>query len=108
MKKIFNYICAAVLGLSAVSCSDFIEVPPTGVISDEIAMSNPEKMTTAAYAMLGDCWYNYPFNLWPYGDVASDDALKGGSGTTDTGYHPMEIWSFTQSLRLITIIFLFN
>lgn len=97
MKKIYNYILAAVLGLSAVSCSDFIEVPPTGVISDEIAMSNPEKMTTAAYAMLGDCWYNYPFNLWPYGDVASDDALKGGSGTTDTGYHPMEIWSALNS-----------
>ncbi len=85
------------MGLAAVSCSDFIEVPPTGVISDEIAMSEPEKMTTAAYAMLGDCWYNYPFNLWPYGDVASDDALKGGSGTTDTGYHPMEIWSALNS-----------
>ena len=50
-------------------------------------------MTTAAYAMLGDTWYDCPVNLWPYGDVASDDALKGGSGTTDTGYHPMEIWS---------------
>ena len=85
------------MGLAAVSCSDFIEVPPTGVISDEIAMSEPEKMTTAAYAMLGDCWYIYPFNLWPYGDVASDDALKGGSGTTDTGYHPMEIWSALNS-----------
>lgn len=43
--------------------------------------------------MLGNCWYSYPFNLWPYGDVSSDDCLKGGSGTTDTGYHPMEIWS---------------
>ena len=50
-------------------------------------------MVTAAYAMLGNCWYTYPFNLWPYGDVSSDDCLKGGSGTTDTGYHPMEIWS---------------
>ena len=47
--------------------------------------------------MLGDCWYSYPFNLWPYGDVASDDCLKGGSGTTDTGYHPMEIWSTLTS-----------
>lgn len=97
MKNIRNYIFAATLGLTAASCSDFLEVPPTGVISDEIAMSEPEKMTTAAYAMLGDCWYNYPFNLWPYGDVASDDALKGGSGTTDTGYHPMEIWSALNS-----------
>lgn len=43
--------------------------------------------------MLGDCWYSYPFNLFPYGDITSDDCLKGGSGTTDTGYHPLEIWS---------------
>ena len=82
---------------SATSCDNFIEVEPEGVIDEQLAMENPEKMTTAAYAMLGDCWYSYPFNLWPYGDVASDDALKGGSGTTDTGYHPMEIWSTMTS-----------
>jgi hypothetical protein len=50
-------------------------------------------MVTSAYAMLGDCWYNYPFNLWPYGDLTSDDCLKGGSGTTDTDYHALEVWS---------------
>ena len=60
-------------------------------------MENPDKMVTAAYSMLGDCWYTYPFNLWPYGDVASDDCLKGGSRSTDTGYHPMEIWSTLTS-----------
>ena len=76
-----------------ISCDDFIEVAPSGVLNDEIAYSSPEEMVTAAYAMLGNCWYTYPFNLWPYGDVSSDDCLKGGSGTTDTGYHPMEIWS---------------
>lgn len=37
------------------------------------------------------------FNLWPYGDLGSDDCLKGGGGTTDTGYHPMEIWSTLTS-----------
>ena len=83
--------------LSATSCNDFIEVEPEGVINEELAMENPEKMVTSAYAMLGDCWFSYPFNLWPYGDVASDDCLKGGSGTTDTGYHPMEIWSTLTS-----------
>ena len=83
--------------LSATSCNDFIEVEPEGVINEELAMENPEKMVTSAYAMLGDWWYSYPFNLWPYGDVASDDCLKGGSGTTDTGYHPMEIWSTLTS-----------
>jgi len=88
---------AVVLGLGLGSCDNFIEVSPKGVIDEEIAYSSPEEMVTAAYAMLGDCWYNYPFNLWPYGDVSSDDCLKGGSGTTDTGYHPMEIWSTLTS-----------
>ncbi len=93
MKKIFKYMLAATLLLSASACDDFINVNPQGVIDEELARQNPEEMVTAAYAMLGDCWYSYPFNLWPYGDAASDDCLKGGSGTTDTGYHPMEIWA---------------
>ena len=75
------------------SCNDFIDVEPQGVISEELAMSQPNEMVTAAYAKLGDDWYTYPFNLWPYGDLTSDDALKGGSGTTDTNYHPFEVWS---------------
>ena len=97
MKKIFQYILVALSLFSATSCDDFIEVEPEGVIDEQLAMENPDKMVTAAYSMLGDCWYTYPFNLWPYGDVASDDCLKGGSGTTDTGYHPMEIWSTLTS-----------
>jgi len=71
----------------------FIDVEPQGVISEDLAMSQPEEMVTSAYAKLGDDWYTYPFNLWPYGDVSSDNALKGGSGTTDTNYHPVEVWS---------------
>lgn len=97
MKKIFQYILVTVSLFSATSCDSFIEVEPEGVIDEQLAMENPDKMVTAAYSMLGDCWYTYPFNLWPYGDVASDDCLKGGSGTTDTGYHPMEIWSTLTS-----------
>ncbi len=83
--------------IGATSCNDFIDVPPTGVIDGNLAYSEPDKMVNAAYASLGDCWYTYPFNLWPYGDLSSDDCLKGGGGTTDTGYHPMEIWSTLTS-----------
>ena len=97
MKRFLNIILASAALLANSGCEDFIEVKPEGVISEELAMENPEQMTTAAYAMLGDTWYDCPVNLWPYGDVASDDALKGGSGTTDTGYHPMEIWSTMTS-----------
>lgn len=92
--KLFLSLFAA---LSLTSCNDFIDVPPTGVIDGQLAYSQPDKMVNSAYASLGDCWYTYPFNLWPYGDLGSDDCLKGGGGTTDTGYHPMEIWSTLTS-----------
>ncbi|MCR4918499.1 MAG: RagB/SusD family nutrient uptake outer membrane protein [Prevotella sp.] len=98
MNTKFNNILRDGLALCAISatltaCNDFIDVTPQGVISEELAMSQPENMVTSAYAKLGDDWYTYPFNLWPYGDVSSDDAMKGGSGTTDTNYHPVEVWS---------------
>ncbi len=95
--KSIKYILISLAALALNACDGFIDVPPTGVVDGELAYSQPEKMVTAAYASLGDCWYSYPFNLWPYGDLASDDCLKGGGGTTDTGYHPMEIWSTLTS-----------
>lgn len=97
MKKFKNYIIAILAAASLTACDSFIDVPPTGVINGELAYSQPDEMVNSAYAMLGDCWFNYPFNLWPYGDLSSDDCLKGGGGTTDTGYHPMEIWSTLTS-----------
>ncbi|MCR5077130.1 MAG: RagB/SusD family nutrient uptake outer membrane protein [Prevotella sp.] len=95
--KLKYILLATTLGLMTTSCNDFIDVKPQGVVDEEKANQSPEEMVTSAYAMLGDDWYSYPFNLWPYGDLASDDCLKGGSGTTDTGYHPMEIWSTLTS-----------
>lgn len=95
--KPLKYILLSLTALSFSACDNFIDVKPTGVVDGELAYSQPEKMVTAAYASLGDCWFTYPFNLWPYGDLASDDCLKGGGGTTDTGYHPMEIWSTLTS-----------
>lgn len=80
------------------SCSDFIEVTPAGVISDVQAYNAPDSLVNAAYAGLGDDWYTYPFNLWPYGNVASDDAYKGGGNTGDVGgYHHFEVWNSLTS-----------
>ena len=56
-------------------------------------------MVNSAYAMLGECWYSYPFNLQPYGDLSSDDSLKGSGGTGDTSYHDVEIWSTLNSTK---------
>ena len=92
MKTLYKVLaCCAVLSFAG--CNKFIDVEPKGVISEDLAMSQPDAMVTAAYAKLGDDWYTYPFNLWPYGDLTSDDSYKGGSGTTDTNYHSVEVWS---------------
>ena len=98
MKKIKIYIATLLLSVFAVSCS-VDDVKPQGVLDQETAASSPDKLVTAAYAMLGNDWYSYPFNLWPYGDMSADDCLKGGSGENDTGYHPMEIFSTLQPDR---------
>ena len=88
--------CLLVIALGSCSVDD---VKPQGTLDEETAFSSPDKLVTAAYAKLGDDWYSYPFNLWPYGDMSADDCLKGGSGENDTGYHPMEIFSTLQPDR---------
>lgn len=79
-------------GLLLTSCS-VDDTKPQGMLDQETAFSHPENLVTAAYASMGDDWYSYPFNLWPYGDMSADDCYKGGSGLGDTGYHPMEVFS---------------
>jgi hypothetical protein len=93
MKRFFISIISICLCLAFAGCDDYLDYKPTAVVDEDKAFSDPEGMVTSAYAMLGDCWYTYPFNLWPYGDLASDDCLKGGSGTTDTEYHSVEVFS---------------
>ena len=68
-KKIYTFMASCLMGLALTSCNDFLDYTPTAVIDEEEAFMHPEEMVTAAYAMLGDCWYTYPFNLFPYGDV---------------------------------------
>lgn len=99
MKKIYIIALAATMTMGLTGCNDFLDYTPTAVVDEDKAFSDPEKMVNSAYAMLGDCWYSYPFNLWPYGDLASDDCLKGGGGTGDTGYHDIEVWSSLTSTR---------
>ena len=51
MKTIYKAICAGLIVCGTLtSCNDFIDVEPKGVISEDLAMSQPEEMVTAAYA----------------------------------------------------------
>lgn len=67
------------------SCSEYLENTPSSVLeeSELINKENIDGFVTAAYAALGNDHYDIPFSLWPYGNVRSDDAYKGGSGTND-------------------------
>ena len=94
MKKTIYKISAAFLLACTVSCADFLDETPRGVLSEDqiITAENIEGFMTAAYASLGNDHYDAPFSLWPYGNVRSDDAYKGGSGTNDIqNFHFFEV-----------------
>ena len=95
MKKIFNIIYALSVVCSFASCSDFLdEHIPQGTLSEEQVKSteNAEAMVVSAYAIFTTAEdINSSFSMWNF-DVRSDDAYKGGNGTSDGDvFHQLEI-----------------
>ena len=93
--KIFNLICAGLIVCGLNSCSDFLdEHIPQGTLSDEQVKSpeNAEAMVVSAYAIFTTAEdINSSFSMWNF-DVRSDDAYKGGSGTSDGDvFHQLEV-----------------
>lgn len=88
--------CCFLLG----ACSKFLDQTPQAVISGEELNTpeNVEKMVTAAYAALGNDHYTAPYSsMWPYGNLRSGDAYKGGDGAGDISeYHFYEIFSLNR------------
>lgn len=82
MKKI-AYIALALTLFT--SCSDFLNVQPKAILSEGqvTGADNADNFAIAAYASLGNDHYNIPFSLWPYGNVRSGDAYKGGRDEAD-------------------------
>ncbi|MGN0257796.1 MAG: RagB/SusD family nutrient uptake outer membrane protein, partial [Bacteroides sp.] len=95
MKKIFNYMMAAALGMMAAGCSDFLEEQvPQGTL-DENQVKDPslvENTIISAYAGFTQSEdINGSFSMWNY-DVRSDDAYKGGSSVNDGDvFHQLEV-----------------
>lgn len=87
--KAFKYITlAAALLLPLAACDSFLdEAPKAAADSDNLnTPDNIEKMVIAAYSALGNDNYQRGMNaLWPYGDLRSGDAHKGGAGPGDMG-----------------------
>lgn len=84
MKKKYLSLLAACSFLSA-GCSDFLDMNPNGILDEESVsgVEQLDKLVISAYSMLGNDHYDIPFNLWPYGNVRSDDAYKGGRDESD-------------------------
>ena len=95
MKKIFNIFGAALLLCTLASCNDFLEehVPQAALSEDQVKdPKNVESMVVAAYAIFTSAEdINSSFSMWNF-DVRSDDAYKGGNGTSDGDvFHQLEI-----------------
>ncbi|GJG29564.1 glycan metabolism protein RagB [Hallella multisaccharivorax DSM 17128] len=81
--------------MSLTSCSDFLDKQvPQGTLNDDQVKTaqNADAMVTSAYAIFTTAEdINSSFSMWNY-DVRSDDAYKGGSGTSDGDvFHQLEI-----------------
>ena len=90
-----NYIYVVLLTILLGSCSDFLDnQKPQGTLSDEEVTKSGyvDKLVISAYAV----WIsaediNSSFSMWNF-DVRSDDAYKGGNGTSDGDvFHQLEI-----------------
>ncbi|MGQ1890082.1 RagB/SusD family nutrient uptake outer membrane protein [Thermophagus sp. OGC60D27] len=82
------------LMLLGVSCEDFLDKKPNAILSQDDIMGPEQidKLVIAAYSMLGNDHYTEPMSLWPYGNVRSDDAYKGGRDEADIqDFHFFEI-----------------
>ena len=76
MKTIKSILALTGFGLLAASCSDFLQADLKGQYTSEsffISEGNAIAATTGVYNSL------YGSTLWIFGDVASDDAVKGGN-----------------------------
>ncbi len=82
------------LAMMLASCTKFLDVPPSAVLSND-NVTGPdavEGLVTAAYAQLINDGWNTPFNQWTTQIIRSDDAYKGGSDTNDQGFmHWLEV-----------------
>ena len=92
--KTIKYLTLLAIATSLLSSCTFLDYDPQGVVNEDQVKdpSQVEALCIAAYASLGNDHYDKPFSLWPYGNVRSDDAYKGGNDQADiAAFHYYEI-----------------
>ena len=95
MKKILYSVLTVLALVGTTSCSDFLDdQKPQGVFDSDMVKepSNVDNLVISAYAVFTTAEdVNSSFSMWNF-DVRSDDAYKGGNGTSDGDvFHQLEI-----------------
>ena len=95
MKKILYSVLTVLALVGTTSCSDFLDdQKPQGVLDSDMVKepSNVDNLVISAYAVFTTAEdVNSSFSMWNF-DVRSDDAYKGGIGTSDGDvFHQLEI-----------------
>lgn len=95
MKKILYSVLTVLALVGTTSCSDFLDdQKPQGVLDSDMEKepSNVDNLVISAYAVFTTAEdVNSSFSMWNF-DVRSDDAYKGGNGTSDGDvFHQLEI-----------------
>ena len=91
MKKIKSYavLFTGLIALSVMSCKkSFLDttVPGVATIEQLNTVATTEGLITAAYAGLGNSYWNTSWGSdYIWGSIRSDDAYKGGSSVSDQG-----------------------
>lgn len=114
-RKLYISLLLAASLLTTTGCNDFLDRNLQGSLTQE-EITTPEyvdNLVIAAYAyMVTGQDMNAPFSLWPYGNVRSDDAYKGGLNSEDgSHFHFLEIgkgittdnWAFDDILNSATL-----
>ncbi len=69
-------------------CKKYLDEQPQGYLPAS-GLTSPtavDGLATAAYAGIGNDWWDAPITSnWEWGSIRSDDAYKGGGGLTDQG-----------------------
>lgn len=92
MKKILYIIVVAVLGLFT-SCSDFLTAELKGDYTSANYYTTPASATMAVTGIYNSLYGN---TLWIFGDVASDDAVKGGNAGDQADINAINDFSATS------------
>ena len=84
MKKYITPILSAFLLVTTISCEDYLERPPYGVLTVDNFYKTPAQLSqglTDAYNYLGSADFETP--LFVLGNIVTDDSEKGGSDVND-------------------------